>query len=76
MAPPAPERRLGADWPAAELLTVDEVAARLRVTVPTLRWLRTEGRFAPAIKVGRRLLWSVQDIDRWISAQCECDPPR
>ena len=34
-------------------MTIEEVAQSLRVTVPTVRWLRQEGRFAPAIKVGR-----------------------
>jgi excisionase family DNA binding protein len=38
-----------------DLLTIEEVAERLRVSVLTVRWLRQEGRFAPAIKVGRRL---------------------
>jgi excisionase family DNA binding protein len=33
-------------------MTIEEVAQSLRVTVPTVRWLRQEGRFAPAIKVG------------------------
>ena len=42
-----------------ELMTLDEVAEYLRVPVPTIRWLRQEGRFAPAIKVGRRLVWDV-----------------
>jgi excisionase family DNA binding protein len=32
-----------------DLLTVEEVAERLRVSVLTVRWLRQEGRFAPAI---------------------------
>ena len=40
-----------------DLLTIEEVAERLRVSVLTVRWLRQEGRFAPAIKVGRRLVW-------------------
>jgi excisionase family DNA binding protein len=35
-----------------DLLTIEEVAERLRVSVLTVRWLRQEGRFAPAIKVG------------------------
>ena len=33
-------------------MTIEEVAQSLRLTVPTVRWLRQEGRFAPAIKVG------------------------
>ena len=54
-----------------ELLTIEEVAARLRVSVLTVRWLRQEGRFVPAIKVGRRLMWDAQDIDAWLKSQRE-----
>jgi len=53
------------------LMTIDEVAERLRVTVLTVRWLRQEGRFAPAIKVGRRLVWDARDVDAWIDGQRE-----
>jgi excisionase family DNA binding protein len=54
-----------------ELLTIDEVADRLRVSVPTVRWLRQEGRFAPAIRVGRRLVWDARDVDAWLDSQRE-----
>jgi excisionase family DNA binding protein len=54
-----------------DLLTIDEVAERLRVSVLTVRWLRQEGRFAPAIKVGRRLVWDAREIDAWLKAQRE-----
>lgn len=54
-----------------ELLTIEEVADRLRVPVPTVRWLRQEGRFAPAVKVGRRLVWTTQDITAWIESNRE-----
>jgi excisionase family DNA binding protein len=54
-----------------ELLTIEEVAERLRVSVLTVRWLRQEGRFAPAIKVGRRLMWDARDVDAWLKAQRE-----
>ena len=53
------------------LLTIEEVAERLRVTVPTVRWLRQEGRFMPAIKVGRRLMWDARDMAAWLEAQRE-----
>jgi excisionase family DNA binding protein len=43
-------------------MTIEEVAQSLRVTVPTVRWLRQEGRFAPAIKVGRRVLWDEEAL--------------
>jgi excisionase family DNA binding protein len=54
-----------------ELLTIEEVAARLRVSVLTVRWLRQEGRFMPAIKVGRRLMWDASDVDAWLKSQRE-----
>jgi excisionase family DNA binding protein len=54
-----------------ELLTIEEVAERLRVSVETVRWLRQQGRFVPAIKVGRRLIWDARDVDAWLAAQRE-----
>jgi excisionase family DNA binding protein len=53
------------------LMTIDEVAEHLRVPVLTVRWLRQEGRFAPAIKVGRRLVWDVRDVEAWLTANRE-----
>ena len=60
----------GADG-LVELLTIEEVAERLRVTVPTVRWLRQAGRFMPAIKIGRRLMWDTRDVAAWLEAQRE-----
>ena len=54
-----------------DLLTIEEVAERLRVSVLTVRWLRQEGRFAPAIKVGRRLVWDARDVAAWLDSQRE-----
>lgn len=53
------------------LLTLEEVAERMRVPIGTLRHLRTTRRFAPAIKVGRRVVWDVVDVDTWLDAQRE-----
>jgi excisionase family DNA binding protein len=53
------------------LLTIDEVAEYLRVPVLTIRWLRQEGRFAPAVKVGRRLAWERSAVERWVAGQRE-----
>jgi excisionase family DNA binding protein len=54
-----------------DLLTIEEVSERLRVSVLTVRWLRQEGRFAPAIKVGRRLVWDARDVVAWLESQRE-----
>jgi len=53
------------------LMTIEEVADRLRVSVLTVRWLRQQGRFMPAVKVGRRLLWTETDVETWLRAQRE-----
>ena len=53
------------------LMAIDEVAEYFRVPVETVRWLRQEGRFAPAVKVGRRLLWEECAIVAWANAQRE-----
>jgi excisionase family DNA binding protein len=54
-----------------ELLTIEEVAERLRVSVLTVRWLRQERRFIPAIRVGRRLVWDARDVAAWLESQRE-----
>jgi excisionase family DNA binding protein len=53
------------------LMTIEEVAEHLRVPVLTVRWLRQEGRFVPAIKVGRRLVWDARDVAAWVESQRE-----
>lgn len=54
------------------LLTIDEVADYLRVQVVTIRWLRQEGRFAPAVKVGRHLAWERSALAAWVAEHREC----
>jgi excisionase family DNA binding protein len=54
-----------------ELLTIEEVAERLRVSVLTVRWLRQERRFVSAIRVGRRLVWDARDVAAWLESQRE-----
>ena len=54
-----------------DLLTIEEVAERLRVSVLTMRWLRQGGSFAPAIKVGRRLVWDARDVSAWLESHRE-----
>jgi excisionase family DNA binding protein len=53
------------------LMTIEEVAEYLRVPVLTVRWLRQEGRFAPAVKVGRRLAWEEGTLAEWVRSQRE-----
>jgi excisionase family DNA binding protein len=53
------------------LLSVDEAADRLHISANTLRFLRQEGRFARATKVGRRLFWYEADLEEWLQEQKE-----
>jgi predicted DNA-binding transcriptional regulator AlpA len=55
----------------SDLMTIDEVVAELRVSVPTVRWLRQGGRFAPAVRMGRRLMWDRDVITNWIDQHRE-----
>jgi DNA-binding transcriptional MerR regulator len=48
------------------LLTITQVAERTQLPVEMIRWLRQQGRFAPDVKVDRRLLWDVADLDAWL----------
>ena len=53
------------------LLNVNEVAAFLRVSPETVKYLRSQGRFAPAIKIGRRVMWLHSDLVTWRNRQRE-----
>lgn len=56
-----------------ELLDVSEAAQWCRITVNSLNHLRLHGRFAPAIKIGRRCFWTPNDLNDWIEAQKESE---
>jgi predicted DNA-binding transcriptional regulator AlpA len=75
-----PERNCGADQPGPEsmssesddvLLDVTEAAAFLRVSAETVKYLRSQRGFAPAIKIGRRVLWLRGDLVEWRNQQRE-----
>jgi excisionase family DNA binding protein len=53
------------------LMTIEEVAEPVRVSVPTVRWLRQEGRFAPATRIGRRLVWDRAELLAWVELNRE-----
>lgn len=47
------------------LMTGAELAARLGVSVETVRWWRKQGTGPRAIKVGRRVFYSERDVRLW-----------
>lgn len=50
-----------------DLLTLVEVATRLRVPEATLRYWRTRGEGPKGFKVGRRVVYRVDAVERWVS---------
>ena len=52
-----------------QLLTLTEAADRLRTPVATLRYWRHLGAGPDSFRLGRRVVYRREDIDRWITAQ-------
>jgi hypothetical protein len=50
---------------AAELLTPEETAAALRTPVATLRYWRHLGVGPDDFRLGRRVVYRREDVDRW-----------
>ena len=46
-------------------MTVDEVAARLRIAESTLRWWTRNGRGPKGVKPGRRFLYRQADVEEY-----------
>ena len=53
------------------LLTVEEVAAQLRVPAATVRYWRHRGVGPKSFKVGRRVLFEAADVAEWLAARKE-----
>jgi hypothetical protein len=56
---------------APVLLTPGEAAAWCHITVGTLNHLRYHGRFAPAVRIGKRCFWMPKDLLAWLEEQKE-----
>lgn len=54
-----------------QLLTAEEAARWCRISVNTLNHLRLHGRFAPAVRVGKRCFWMPTDLLAWLQEQKE-----
>lgn len=52
-----------------ELLTINEVAAYLRLPVSTLRYWRSTGQGPASRKVGRRVMYTRADVHAWLDEQ-------
>jgi hypothetical protein len=56
-----------------ELLTITEAAELLRAPVATLRYWRHLGSGPRSFRLGRRVLYRVDDLRAWIDAQHDQD---
>ncbi len=52
------------------LITVDELAKLLNISVRHLHRLKSRGDIIPAMKIGKLPRWSLEDIDLWIKQGC------
>jgi excisionase family DNA binding protein len=50
-----------------DYMTTAEVAELLRRPTETLRYWRWRGEGPPSFKIGRRVLYSRDDVERWIA---------
>ncbi len=60
----------------SQLLTLTEAAARLRTPVATLRYWRHLGIGPDSFRLGRRVVYRRDDLDRWITAQQDNEAAR
>lgn len=59
------------------LMTLDEVCAKGKITKSGFRTLRQTGRVPRAYKIGRRLYFDPSDVDLWVASRItRIDPIR
>lgn len=54
-----------------DLLTIQELAERLTVSVGCIRAWRLRGDGPPAIRVGTALRWDPREVDEWLDSRRE-----
>ena len=48
-------------------LTISEVADLVRAPIETVRYWRHIGTGPPSFKIGRRVLYAIEDVEAWIA---------
>jgi Helix-turn-helix domain len=61
---------------ATELLTLTETAAVLRTPVATLRYWRHLGVGPDGFRLGHRVVYRRQDVERWVTERQQAQSPR
>jgi hypothetical protein len=62
---PTPRARPGQTPPTRQYLTTEEVAERYRTVSGTVRYWRYIGKGPKGIKVGRQVLYALDEVERW-----------
>lgn len=52
-----------------KILTLPEVAARTRLPLSTIRWMRQRGAGPPTWKLGRRVVAYEDELEAWLAQQ-------
>ncbi|WP_084039280.1 AlpA family transcriptional regulator [Demequina sp. NBRC 110053] len=55
-------------------MTTEEVAEYLRTSVDTVRYWHHRGTGPASVKLGRRRLYAIEDVEAWIAKQREAVP--
>lgn len=55
----------------AEKFTTEEVAQRYRTGPSTVRYWRMQGTGPRGVKIGRRVLYDLAELERWEAEQAE-----
>lgn len=78
VAPPAPRIRdvdsaacSVADMPPLDLMTMEETARYIRVSLRTLRYWRTTGQAPPGARFGRNVMFDRIAVDEWARARIQ-----
>ena len=58
------------------LMTLSEVAERLRRSEAQLRWMRHNRTGPPAAKIAGRIMYRQSELERWLDAQFQNDGTR
>lgn len=64
-------RRAGGSGADSCLLTIDQLAERLTVSIGCIRSWRLKGEGPPAIRVGTALRWDSAEVDAWLDGRRE-----
>lgn len=61
------------DRPPSLLIGADELARMLGISVVMLRRMRSAGKLPQPVRLNRRVLWRLAEVEAWVAAGCPAD---